>query len=100
VEHAAGFSGGVGLWVGVVCSSPGRLLGKSWGIVVHQPRPEKKRDLSHVTQPRARVNVSCSRASDRGVGIHKKGQRRWVPGRVERAFCASESQLSGHVIIT
>ena len=88
VEHAPGFSGGVGLWVGVVWSSPGRrltfsgkILGNSrarrkiLGVIcrefwefrdfctrVHQSRPEKRRDLSHVTQPRARINVSCSRA--------------------------------------
>ena len=40
MEHAPGFSAGVGLWVGVVCSSPerrptfsenpGKILGKSW----------------------------------------------------------------------
>ena len=37
------------------------------GILHHQTAsiesgPEKRRDLSHVTQPRARINVSCSRA--------------------------------------
>ena len=41
---------------------------------VHQSRPEKRRDLRHVSQPRARVNVSCSRASDRGSrGPQKRG---------------------------
>ena len=36
---------------------------------VHQSQPEKRRDLcSHVTQPRARVKVSCSRAGHRRGG--------------------------------
>ena len=43
---------------------------------VHQSRPEKRRDLCHVTQPRARINVSCSRAGQKGVtggrGNYKK----------------------------
>ena len=116
---------GVGLWVGVVRSSPVRLsrkiLGNSrarrkiLGIIgwefwefcitrrhhsqVNQSRPEKRRNLCHVTQPRARVNVSCSRAGPKGAtgerGDHKKraaearkGQRRraegWVPDQGTR----------------
>ena len=41
--------------------------------MVHQSRREKRRDLYHVTQPRARVNVSCSRAGHKG-GV--RGTRR------------------------
>ena len=42
---------------------------------VHQSRHEKRRDLCHVTQPRASINVSCSRAGQKGAtggpGDHK-----------------------------
>jgi hypothetical protein len=52
-----------------------KILGKSWeihepvaksGEWVHQSRPEKRRYLCHVTQPRARVNVSCNRTDQKG----------------------------------
>ena len=33
---------------------------------VHQSRPEERGYLSHVTQPRSRINVSCSRAGHKG----------------------------------
>ena len=39
-------------------------------------------DLCHVTQPRVRINVSCSRANDRGLGGPPKGG--WVPGKRTR----------------
>jgi hypothetical protein len=97
-EHARGFSGSrtrlqwsmhpaSAVWVGVVCSSPGRRLtfseksreipepvAKFWdhrqrilGILHHQTAsfagsPITTRERCHVTQPRARINVSCSRA--------------------------------------
>ena len=79
------------------CAQASDFLGKSWGILepaakswgssagnsgkiwefciirrhrsrVLQSRPEKRRDLSHVTQPRARINVSCSRAGHKWLG--------------------------------
>jgi hypothetical protein len=103
----------VGLWAGVVCSSPGHrltfseILGESRarrkirgvirrkfreipGILHHQTAsfagaPEKRRDFCHVTQPRARVNVSCSRAGQKGRGTTKRGpakdSEKWVPGQ-------------------
>jgi hypothetical protein len=45
-----------------------------------------ERDLCHVTQPRARVNVSCSRAGHiGGRGNHKKKAReRWRVGGEQR----------------
>jgi hypothetical protein len=127
---------GVGLWVGVVRSSPVRLsrkiLGNSrarrkiLGIIawefwefcitrrhhsqVNQSRPEKRRNLCHVTQPRARVNVSCSRAGHKGAtgerGDHKKraaeaskGQRRraegWVPDQGTRPGYQTKGGQSG-----
>jgi hypothetical protein len=52
---------------------------------VLQSRPEKRRDLSHVTQPRARINVSCSRAGHKWLGDpHEEewgGYRTRVPDR-------------------
>ena len=49
-------------------------------VCVHNyvTKPEETRDLSHVTQPRASVNVSCSRAG------HSKG---WVPELGARTGC-------------
>jgi hypothetical protein len=49
-----------------------------------------RRDLCHVTQPRARINVSCSRAGQkRGAGVREtaigprqrraKDSKGWVP---------------------
>jgi hypothetical protein len=86
VDHAPGFS--------AACTS--FLCRKFWEFWefriirrhrsrVHQSRPEKERDLSHVTQPRARVNVSCSRAGLKGAtGTPMRTTREdgegWVPG--------------------
>jgi hypothetical protein len=119
VEHAPGFSAGVGLWVGVVCSSPerrptfsenpGKILGKSWenpGRISSSPKimgvicrkfweilasfagaSITPRERCHVTQPRARINVSCSRAGRKGAkGPQKEGQRR-VGTRPAEAGC-------------
>jgi hypothetical protein len=112
VEHALGFSGGVGLWVGVMCSSPGcrltfsenpgKILGNSrarrkilevicrkfWDFLASfAGAPITPRERCHVTQPRARINVSCSCADHKGgtggLGDHKKvgykASRGWVP---------------------
>jgi hypothetical protein len=59
---------------GVACSSPGRRLTFSEysGISHHQTAsitgaPITPRERCHVTQPRARINVSCSRAGHKGA---------------------------------
>jgi hypothetical protein len=61
--------------------SPAGNSGKFWKFCiikrhrsrVHQSRPEKRQYLWHVTQPCARVTVSCNRA---GRESHHEGQRR------------------------
>jgi hypothetical protein len=66
--------------------SPAGNSGKFWDFCiirrhrsrVHQSRPEKRRDLRHVTQPRARVNVSCSRAGHKGPQ-QEASEEGWVP---------------------
>ena len=102
------------------------FLGKSWEILepvakskfwdfcvmrrhrsrVHQSRPEKRRDLCHVTQPRAKVNVSCSRAGlkggDRGpLKRAAEDSREWVPDSQTRvpdqdARTACQSSCADH----
>ena len=58
--------------------NPGSHLPEILRILHHQTRV--RRDICHVTQPRARINVSCSRASDRGSrGPQKGGCEGWVP---------------------
>jgi hypothetical protein len=66
------------------------ILGNSG--IVHRCTNHDTWDLCHVTQPGVRINVSCSRANDRGLGGPQKGglQRTakdsegWVPGKRTR----------------
>ena len=118
VEHAPGFSAACTRGGVLEPWASSDFLGKSWGNLelaakfwdspagnsgkiwefciirrhrsrVHQSRPESRRDLSHMTQPRARINVSCSRANDRGSrglkkttkGPREKASEGWVPGQ-------------------
>jgi hypothetical protein len=95
---------------GAVCSSPGRRptfsenpgkilgilepvaksgespAGNSWNFASSdQSRPEKRRDLSHVTQPRARINARTKRG-DRGLG--------GPPRRVLRRGCDGQRRTA------
>ena len=135
VEHAPGFSGGVGLWVGGgvlepptfsensgrISSSPqnpgGHLpeIQGIQGILHHQTASFAGAPITidkrcHVTQPRARINVSCSRAGHKGAtggsGDHKKGaakelrrtaksgSRARVPDRAEQGRCQPPDELA------
>jgi hypothetical protein len=97
------FSGGVGLWVGVLCSSPSQNSGSHLpeilgirGFLHHQTAsfagaPITPRERCHVTQPRARINVSCSRsradhkggtgATTRAGSRASEGWEAWVPNQ-------------------
>ena len=111
VKHAPGFSGGVGLWAGVVRSSPGRRLtfsgnpgefsspsqnpGGISGNLHHQTAsfagaPITPRERCHVTQPRAGINVSCSRAGQKGAkggGDHETATREEGQQRTAKDGC-------------
>ena len=101
------------------CARASDFLGKSWGILepaakswgssagnsgkiwdsciirrhrsrVHQSRPEKRRDLSHVTQPCERINVSCSLAGLIGFYFSWKKSCYWY--KVKRLLCSAFSR--------
>ena len=69
--------------------NPGSHLPEILGFLHHQTAsfagaPIMPRDRCHVTQPRARINVSCSRAGHKGGkgghGDHHEGLRRPAKG--------------------
>jgi hypothetical protein len=63
VEHARGFSGSRMrlLWSTHLCGARTRLQ-------TRLQAPITARERCHVTQPRARINVSCSRVGHKGAG--------------------------------